>query len=458
MQTSKKAVIKNILVPLLTLVFFLAGNAVVGLLLKPLGASRYFADEIDALEKEGKRADLLFLGTSRVFETFVPSVFEEELGMEVVINGGTPTQRPESSYFLLKDLNSRIRPKRVILGVQWNTLLAETGEAQKLESAIMAYDRMSTAGKLAYLPHYVTNGLWPEFLDVYRYRKEFRFDLIAERLAAKREYSRNGYVPDTEAGSYYLEKGFVYSNRHCENGNIPIIDEGQTRFSEAEIDPSKLEYLEKIAAYCRENGIEFSLVASPMAMMNLYHLEGYQAAVDFYERFATEHGISFLNLNYLKGREEFLPDEKMSDFVHLSGEGAEEVSRRYALILAKQLKGEEVSAFFYGDLDGVKTEVERIVSLKAVYEREGDMLTVDIRSLQNEGVMPEYLLEWSADEGKDYVPLGKAGSESHLKLKLPSKEGKLRVSAREAGAESWDAWQEYELKEEEDTEEAVPEE
>ncbi len=450
--------IKAILVPLLTLVFFLAGNGAVGLLLKPLGASRYFSDEIDALEKEGKRADLLFLGTSRVFETFVPSVFEEELGMELVINGGSPTQRPESSYFLLKDLDSRIRPKRVILGVQWNTLLKETGEAQKLESAIMAYDRMSTAGKLAYLPHYLTNGLWPEFLDVYRYRKEFRFDIIAERLAAKKEYSRNGYVPDTEAGSYYLEKGFIYSNNHCENGNIPIIDEGQTRFSEEEIDPAKLEYLEKIAAYCKENGIELMLVASPMAMMNLYHLEGYQDAVAFYARFAAEHGSSFLNLNYLKGREEFLPDDRMSDFVHLSGAGAEEVSRRYALILLKQFQGEDVSGFFYSDLNEMKTEVCRIVSLKAVYEREGDMLSVDIESLQNDGVVPEYLLEWSADEGEDYVPLCEAGKESHLRVKLPSREGKLRVSARIAGTEETDAWQEYELKAEEDTEEAGTEE
>ncbi|MCR5251734.1 MAG: hypothetical protein K6E50_14140 [Lachnospiraceae bacterium] len=433
--------------PLCIALFFLAGNALLGSLLQPLGTSRYFRDEVAVYAAEGKQADIVFLGSSRTFQTYAPEVLERELGLELVINAGSATQRPESSYYLLKDLYRQVKPKVVVWGVQWNMLLKEATESQRLESAITAYDRMSARGRIEYIPTYMFTDLWPQFLDVYRYRNDFRYDAIRKNLEAKAEYKEHGFIPDTEADHYYAGKGFTYSNTHCEDGNVPIMDEGgQIRFSAEEIDPEKLRYLEKVTKFCEKNGIRLYLVASPIAVMNLYHLEGYQEANDYYADFAEKHGIVFYNLNYLKDKEELFPDHMQCDYVHLSGEGAEAASALFAELLRMEANGESTDGLFYDDLSEVKAQIRRIAAVKADIEREGTRAEVSVLSLHNEDVVVRYKAEYAKEGEEEFVLLRDWSEGEEFELALPSASGgRLRISAWSGVEGEGIAWQEYVL-------------
>lgn len=434
---------------LCVIVFLGTAEGVLSYFLTSVSSSTYFKDELKQYKAEGLEADVLFLGSSRVFEGFVPQVFEEELGMGLVLNGGSATQRPESSYYLLKDIYRQVKPKVVILGVQWNGILEESTEAQRMESALTAYDRMSFAGRLEYVPNYLLSDQLPNFSTIYRCRKDFRFNTMRENVEKRRKYETQGYIPDISANTYYYGKGFLYCNGRCEYGNVPIMDEGQDTFSADIVSRDKVKYLDKICDFCDKNGIKLILVASPISMMNMYHVKGYQEADDYFDSYAAEKGIVFDNLNFLKDRELWLGDDMMADYIHLSGEAAMEVSRRYAQIVKKHLDGEDVSSFFYEDLDALKREVSRVVAVKASLKKDESnesLLHVNITALTNDPAAVIYTVEASYDDGASWERLSdKCGfKEFDLDLSETGEGFKIKISAG-LGGDDEPAWQIYDL-------------
>ncbi len=445
MRIFKNRIFKAVTLIILVVVFLVVTEVVLGRALNGVNSNTYFSMEMAAYEKEGREADILFLGSSRVYHGFVPEVFEQKLGMDLVINAGSATQRPESSYYMLKDMYRRFHPKIVVFGVQWNGILDESTDAQRLESAVTIAERMSVPGKLTYIPNYIFSDQLPNFSLVYRNRNNFRFDKMSENITKYIKLVNEGYTPDTGANSYYHGKGFVYANTSCEPGNIPVMDEEQSSFTTAEISQEKVRCLDRICDFCEKKGIRLFLVATPVSMMNMYHIEGYQEAVDFYTEYAKEKGISFCNLNYLKDREEWFGDERMTDYVHMSGEAAEEISAIYADILDSELNGKESSAEFYPDLDALKKDVHRVVALRAGLLKEGENVHISIEALSNDIGNNLYRIEFlTADGNAEVLREWEKGSE--IDVTIPAgKEGRLKISACTGPDDQALAWQEYEI-------------
>ncbi len=446
MQTSKLKKLKGLLVPLLVVVLLIAAEAGIGYLVVPVNSATYLKKEIAEYEKNGVDAGIVFLGSSRVYQSFVPEVFEEKLGMDLVINAGSATQRPESSYYLLLDLYERVHPKVVVLGVQWNCILKESTDAQRLESAVTACDRMSVKGKLRYVPNYLFSEQLPYFCNMYRYRDNFKFDKIKETLDKHKSLETEGIVVDTAKNTYYHGKGFIYANVHCENGNIPIMDENQDHFSADEIDESKIKYIDKIYEFCKEKNIRLIFVASPVSMMNMYHIAGYGDAIKYYEEYTKERDIPFHDLNLLQGREEIFTDDLMSDYIHLSGDAAMILSDIYADILKKELNGEDSSDLFYPDLDAMKADVHRVVALKASIDLNDDSSDhISIEALANKEETLLYRVEAIKEDDENLV-LADWNENSVMDVPVPEGYEKFMIKACLKGDEDHFAWREYAVK------------
>ena len=81
MQTSKLKKLKGLLVPLLVIVLLIAAEAGIGYLVVPVNSATYLKKEMSEYERNGVDAGIVFLGSSRVYQSFVPEVFEEKLGI-----------------------------------------------------------------------------------------------------------------------------------------------------------------------------------------------------------------------------------------------------------------------------------------------------------------------------------------------------------------------------------------
>ena len=63
---------------------------------------------------EQESIDIVFLGASHAYRSFVPSVFDEKTGMNTY-NVGTSSQTLKDSYYLLKEVFKTHDPKQVVL-------------------------------------------------------------------------------------------------------------------------------------------------------------------------------------------------------------------------------------------------------------------------------------------------------------------------------------------------------
>lgn len=382
---------KRILSLFCLLALLIAGRALILYLIEPADYSIYFNRILkNKAEAHQDHIDLVFAGASRTLRTFDPAVFEEVTGLDCVFNAASGLQPVESSYYMLRELISRFHPQYAVLGVSWDGLL----ESDSTLAKVIVLDRLHGKNRLDYLRNAFRPEEYPDAVSlVYRFRNNFTAEKIRENLRDKQELRGNNYTQRLSPPDLYTDSGFIYS---YQTGDIP--DYAPIRYDPAKVDPKKEAALREIVSLCEENGVRLFLVSAPTSVMNLWRIAGYQDAVDFYTAFAAERRIDYVNLNYLRGREEWLGDELMFDFNHVNGEGAERVSRKYASYLDALIRGQDAPDLFYRDIDEFRSEVDRIIAVGANISVTDLTAHIRVTSTQTEGISPLYRVSISADD------------------------------------------------------------
>lgn len=423
------------------IVYLFATESVLSYVLETQSYSSFYNYEMKQIEDQGTEINMIFIGASRVYRSFVPEIFETELGVSNVLNAGTSSQLISSTYYYLKYLLSRFSPEYIVVGVTWDQLLVENDTQAKL----IVKDRMKMSlDKLRYEQAAFNLNEKIYLLNSYRYREYLDPELIQKNLEDRRELKRNAYR-DVDEGikEYYADSGFVYSYRSVREGNIPLRSIGG--FERNNIKEESLEYLNKITQLCKEKNIQLFLVSAPITTARMYQIEHYQDAVEYYKTYAQENGLVYHNLNYLKGREVFLPDAYMHDSNHVNGKGAEVTSLEYAEVLKRALAGEDTSEYFYKDFEEFSKSVERVVAVGADMELQGNQLNVTVDSLQNIDETPEYEILLSVDGG-EYNVMQEYSTKTEYTIERPEcTKYTIRVNARRVGSDAeYEAYQEYE--------------
>ena len=270
---------------------------------------------------------------------------------------------------------------------------------------------------------------------------------IPSIIRAKNLVVENNYQPKSGANEYYADTGFIYNKDTYETGTIVL--EEEISYAKEKIREENLGYLDACVELCREEGIQLYLVTGPTTMMRIYNYQGngYDEVTKFYEQYAGKNNLIFHNLNYLVGRENFLPDEMMHDGNHVNGEGAYVISEIYAEILQKDMAGIDTSDYFYSNLNELKADVHRIVAVGAEIERDeddSDIVHIDISSLQNDDIQPIYKVDISLDEGETYTELSDWSTEHEMDVKVEGGSPyQLKVRAATGNVDDAEAYQVY---------------
>lgn len=429
---------------LVVLIAFLAvGIVVIGEALTPVSYATYFNHDIKTIEENNQKVGLAFVGASRVYHSYVPKVFEQELGVNCVVNAGSSAQPICATYYQLKDLVERLHPESVVIGVSWNGI--KGNEKPNQQGMLIVYDRISIFNKMELALNNFEVQNWLYCLRPYRFRDNMSWEILTNNYEEKQSLVNNNYVADRNQNQYYSEKGFIYFKDSCKTGNVAMTETGI--FATELVSEEKLDYLDACVKLCQEHDISVYLVSGMSTMMRLYSIENYQEAVDFYTTYAEEHGIIYHNLNYLLDREEIFPDEMMLDYNHLNGEGAYRVSKIYAEILRKDMQNIDTSEYFYDDFNDLKEDVHRIIAVKGditMDETDSGRAHVMITSLQNEDITPQYQLEISKNDGENFEVVVEWTEESEADISVPTgQEYIIKVRARTGNEGDAEAYQIY---------------
>lgn len=440
----KNKIFQRVMSPIIILLLLVLIDSGVGELLEPVTYATYFNHDVKDIEDTEEVVDIVFIGASRVYRTFVPDIFEKKLGLNCVVNAGSSSQPICATYYELKDLVERVHPRKVFIGVTWDQLISDNSD--RLQGKLIVYDRLSLTNRLIMGVNCFNLSEKRYLMDCYRFKDKFTLDKMKVNWGEHQELINNGYIAYSDDKEYYADTGFVYNYDTYETGTIPITGGGE--YSDSKILREDQWYLDECIDLCEKNNIEVALVTGVTSVMRMYATDNYQEAVDFFSNYAQKNNIQYYNLNYLVGREDFLPDELMHDYNHVNGEGAYIVSDLFSDILNEEAEGKDINKFFYNDIDEFKDSVHRVVAVKAIItsdEASDTLYHAVIESLQNEEVEVYYrvLIKYETDD--EYSTLIERSSQNELDFCV-EKEGAFTIRI-EAISDDEDvnkiAWQEY---------------
>lgn len=295
-------------------------------------------------EMEENTVDVLFLGSSSTVSSFIPQELYNNYGI-TSYNLGCTRQNMVTSYFWLKEALKYQNPKAVVLDCFF-LFLYDADEPQNLsESSIrtaLNYMRWSSVKREAVktfcelddrqspLDYYLVNNRyhtrWTNLEDI---------DFLFEDMSG--HYELKGYSPIAKYGGYNYEPFEAKDAEEAEEA--------------PDVVPLMVEYLNKIAELCKQEGIELILTSAPNVEENIGRYKVIQ-------KYADEHKLLFLDFNekdlYEKIDFQFKTDH--ADRHHSNIWGAQKVTNYIGEILTKQYRVEERSA---GQWENTKTYYEQ---------------------------------------------------------------------------------------------------
>lgn len=303
---------------------------------------------------DDKNIDIVFLGSSHTYRSFVPKVLDAHFGAHT-FNAGSSGQGMDGSLVMLQEICAYHKPKRVFLELYHNIAVTD-GQFKKRNQMTATYvlsDYMRPSlRKYQFLlaassPKHYANS----FIPARRCGKDiFSFHHIARNIRRKwskayRQYQWAWYEKDKD---YYVERGFVANDKIAEEGKYwNKLATIKFRL----VPPEKNDWrktLLKIIDFCKENGMELTLVIAPLPEWSIVGTEKYQAYYDYVKEIADMHDLHFYDFNFCNPKYFDAKDRSLfKDEDHLNTAGAELFSRVFADYFTGKISR---SALFYDTL------------------------------------------------------------------------------------------------------------
>lgn len=305
--------LKTVLSVIAVLLVFALALSLITQLLSP----KYMTDLVEGsmisqYYQEAGGHDVIFVGDCEVYANFSPMEMYRSQGITAYVRGSSQQLIWQSYYVLKETLNYEV-PKVVVLNVN----AMRYSEPVKEEYNRLTIDKMKWSWeKVGIIQASMTEE--EDFLSyvfpILRYHS--RFDELTsedfEYLFTTKDNTWNGYL---------MNQNIVPA------GTLPT----KRVLADYQFGNICYEYLEKITALCKENGVELILVKAPS--LYPYWYEDYEAQIT---AFAQENGLVYYN--FADRAEEIGLNYQVDTYdggLHLNQTGAAKLSAYFAQILAE---------------------------------------------------------------------------------------------------------------------------
>lgn len=281
--------------------------------------------------RDGQEYNTVFIGTSHGQYGIDPASVD-------AVNGGSSVSLcmadayPDDMYYMLKLACETQSPSRVVYELDPSYWM---NEQRSGSTQIFFYqDFPLSRAKAGYFLDKIIRLDFRSALAPWSYYRNLIGE-IPEHIRQKQSAAYKNYDPsilDIPAG-YYGGRGFIY--RHHVEGedkgtfnNIPW-DESQVK------DKAEL-YFGRIAAFCRKNGIELTVITTPVPQETMDRFsDSYAKSHAYFTGLLETYGLEYYNFNYMKPE---LMDRSMEGYWdydgHMDGIKAQEFSAVLARFLS----------------------------------------------------------------------------------------------------------------------------
>ena len=290
---------------------------------------------IDIHELAFKTFDDVYLGTSHGKMNIDPEAMEEITG-RTGHNACVGGEYPIDSYYMTRLMIDRGHaPKRIVYEISGDYLVREKEEGNNYLLFFHEFPLGKT--KLQYfLASLLKCNIRTLLFPGYEYDLSYEIPRIPQTAATRfsGDYSAAGMK--TAAQEYHMS-GFIERFPVDTTGmNADGIQAAQV----SEILPENMEYLAKLISLCRDNGIEFTAVTTPLPLPLLQAgAQQYQEMWAFFEEVFAKEDVTWINFNDQEHFGAFT--HEMPAFTDIDGHMNGDAARAFSRVLAQALEQTE---------------------------------------------------------------------------------------------------------------------
>lgn len=283
---------------------------------------------VDVHNLQTKEYEDIFVGTSHGLNAINPEIVEKKTNRKS-LNLCLPNEFLVDSYYLIREANRNKKPLRVIYQLDssyWCTP-ENTGE-----NAIYIYNQYPLSNvkieyfkaKIMKLDFRASLTPWVYYRNCYGNAMETIKNKTTEDY---REYGVNALNNETR---HFTKEGFVYQEPVEVSGEPDIVFWNEHKLQEKE-----KYYFDKIVKYCKENGIEFVMITTPVPEVTFEkYQEQFEKSNKYFTNLAKEYEVKYYDFN----QEEIEFDKGIDSYVDFEGHMSGEAGNKFSVLLGESLK------------------------------------------------------------------------------------------------------------------------
>ena len=305
--------------------------------------------------------DVMVLGSSTCFHSFVPKYYNELTGTNSVLLSSSMQTMAESLALLEDTVDAGKIPGTVLLyvGPAGRFINLHSNYSAKLfENMSLSAAKVRLFVNLRFDP-----DEWPDLLlKGYRAREylEERLDSLIPSAGAEGAYT----MPDNYVD--YLGNGFSENDEPVYSADSVMLTSKYT-FSPDTVNTTVMGYVQSIAELCQSKGIRLILVAPPrlpadILLCNVVNYSSdYSVLHDYIQDLCDSYGVQFWDMNYIRPELLTMTYDMYQDSHHGNARLAFPVTQLLAEMMTKLDAGElNLSDYLYDSFDAYKAAYSTI--------------------------------------------------------------------------------------------------
>lgn len=380
---------------------------------------------------EQDNIDILFVGSSHCYRSFIPEIFDKELGGVNSFNVGSSSQALDGSYVIIKEAVKYYDIKHIYLELFYNVAFGTYKNRTEMTQTYIISDYLRPSlDKVQYLLKASANDYYLNGFIVARrnWTKFFDADYVRNLIIKKGtdEYKNYEYTYVTGELEWYAGKGYVANKTSIENGDY-FFSDSLSNIHFENISEDWCNSLEDIIAFCNEMNIKLTLISVPMPNYLLADVGNYDEYVKFVQQMVAGTGVNYYDFNLCK--EEYFPNTSLlfMDNHHMNCYGAE----KFSYLLCDFIKGEiSEEELFYDSYEEKLENLEPTVFGISYHDNKNDngklVRKCKIVSTGNDNL--QYEISLSPTEGEPYKL--QDFSDNEYFIIMPEEHGVITVAYR----------------------------
>ncbi len=404
-------------------------------------SSSYTRIMMHELYNQEDNIDILFVGSSHCYRTFVPEI-TDRIFEKNTFNAGSSSQPMRVSYELIREAAKYNDIQHIYLDVYYDiSIITPYSTSMYIISDYMkpSFRKYSFMLGSFSKKNYI-NGF---FIERRRWDKFFDPDYVMSLIQKKQSPDYKNYTYTDVTGITYGEgerletesyegKGYV-SNNGVIRDNSFFSKDGYAPINLEKITQDWKNSLNKIIKYCQKEGIELTLISTPMSNYLLAGVGNYDEYISEINELIEGTDVAYYDFNLC--REEYFPSdsENFCNPDHVNCYGAEKFSTLFSEFCMGRISDDELFYDSYQEkLDNMEPSVLGISykDIKGEVESE-NMRDMKIVSNRLEGF--EYRVTMAPNKSEQYCIQDFSDNKSFCIPK--SEHGLCTIEMRDAGSQ-----------------------